>query len=1129
MGCSMNAKAVEIKRVDPHKPLLFTQGMPGTKRVNLADYMSACKTANTIPVIDGFEFIDDDLAGLSISDCIFRNCTIPAVGGFFDGVVFTKCKILFSDIKSAGAYTRCLYEDCTYDSNNRYPQFGVIFSNGNFERLRKNPLHTTIKDGIGYISHTIIEDMDLEHWIKDHPGPFVFNNCEFKNTDIAGDLTKYRFINCDFDDGCHADVEFLNINARTFDEFTYNKNKIVRDLEHTFLKNRNTNNEPKPLTQFSGNVFPTSVMWNLLSMVKGNEAKSKYFVTTVLNFLAHCRSKGITPTFMDVEFPEGVDLSTIIFSGSHFINCTLSNPILNNTSFVGARFTGCNLNNLFAKTELVESVNLYNTTFENLCVMDKDTMEKLEKYKTCTLNKCKLKTPEFHYSIVTQNGKHCIDVVLTHDRTQAFTTEQLASAIAYIDQKYDRAGIKVTLEEQTAAVRTIIASYIVQCKDNDRVPVLLGINLALYSDAIKDLKFAGVTLQDCKIDWNKVDPKFFKNANLVGSTPKPNVVGSILYFTDNIFPAEKMYEILSHDGCIEFLNKIFADSIRNFIVYCRSHGMKPIFRDMQFLGGYNGTRTFKPKDLSGINFNGCWFTNCHFSSPQLTDTQFSNACFSNCKFDDFLAADGAMTATLFNATMAGCDIGEHSKKLLDSHKDGATIKYVNTAEKEIENILGKKVEQTAQEKMRAKWAPQLETQEPRKLKVTWNEEWAPEINGKPDLFNEASKQVMEEMDREITSTILAQAGVANKIPIVSGLGTGIITANTGIAAAGPVGPTGPIGATGVVGPSSPFGEYPLNEKQYLSLTAEEARTLKFTSKVNWVLIHADNHRKNKRDSEHNFEVILFELSGATFKLTNLSSTTFKDCNLTGADFKDCDLAWGSFDNCDLTNANFENANITGRKFDTAYVYVDGKKYVGKDIIPFLPSLDKAVIISGSKYISYKEYRTRKNKNMDTTVFKQMIGNPKDEITEASWQLSAETIVDTIREPLINSLCDEMGIKGKMVRNQIGQFLKSDIGVGVIAGAISLTMPLVYMMLPKDVQGYALKMGTQLRTLGYKQLMTPAVKILTGPLKRVLTDTLRNAMSLQKIRIDVTESNSSEESTDYMETDTNTNKAKTATA
>ena len=158
---------------------------------------------------------------------------------------------------------------------------------------------------------------------------------------------------------------------------------------------------------------------------------------------------------------------------------------------------------------------------------------------------------------------------------------------------------------------------------------------------------------------------------------------------------------------------------------------------------------------------------------------------------------------------------------------------------------------------------------------------------------------------------------------------------------------------------------------------------------------------------------------------------------------------------------------------------------------------------GSRSADKKETPKEVNKEKeDNKMFavKTFIGEPRAELKNAAWRVAANQLVELIREPLTNVLCEQMGMKNsRTVKNQIGKFLNTELGRGVTAAALAMAMPAIGMVLPEDVREYATRMAKELREAGYQHLMMPVAALITGPIREAITNSLKTVMAAEKIR------------------------------
>jgi hypothetical protein len=142
-----------------------------------------------------------------------------------------------------------------------------------------------------------------------------------------------------------------------------------------------------------------------------------------------------------------------------------------------------------------------------------------------------------------------------------------------------------------------------------------------------------------------------------------------------------------------------------------------------------------------------------------------------------------------------------------------------------------------------------------------------------------------------------------------------------------------------------------------------------------------------------------------------------------------------------------------------------------------------------------------NTNKTSTLTK-FFGKPTHEAINGAWQNGAESVVDTIREPMCAALAAQLGIgNSKILKQRFLNFMKTEVGYALLSYGAALALPAMSYMLPDNIQPYTARMAEELRTLGYKMAMKPVFNLITGPVCEALTKALQNALPAIRVKLD----------------------------
>jgi len=156
----------------------------------------------------------------------------------------------------------------------------------------------------------------------------------------------------------------------------------------------------------------------------------------------------------------------------------------------------------------------------------------------------------------------------------------------------------------------------------------------------------------------------------------------------------------------------------------------------------------------------------------------------------------------------------------------------------------------------------------------------------------------------------------------------------------------------------------------------------------------------------------------------------------------------------------------------------------------------------------KPTKTKQKKGTSKMNIEMFIGNPKEEMAGSIWRVAAGSVVELVREPLAEAICNQMGFgKSKALRNKVSQFLMTGIGRGVVSLVLAVALPSLSMLLPEDVQEHSKRLAKEMRMHGYEHLMIPVAALLTGPIKESIIGAIRGAGISEKIRVAIAASES----------------------
>ena len=184
--------------------------------------------------------------------------------------------------------------------------------------------------------------------------------------------------------------------------------------------------------------------------------------------------------------------------------------------------------------------------------------------------------------------------------------------------------------------------------------------------------------------------------------------------------------------------------------------------------------------------------------------------------------------------------------------------------------------------------------------------------------------------------------------------------------------------------------------------------------------------------------------------------------------------------------------------------VASKKEEVASVKEVMDSTDKLVKM-GNAINNEQEEKTPMAIEKKKTNLETFIGNPKDEIKDAAWQVGALNLIEMVREPLAEAFVTQIGmgttgVANKVVRTRIGEFLHSDLGRGATGLLLGAAFPLIGFTLPDEVKPYATRMATALREVGYEKVMAPFAMMIFGPIRESITNVLRGVAVTQQLRM-----------------------------
>lgn len=115
---------------------------------------------------------------------------------------------------------------------------------------------------------------------------------------------------------------------------------------------------------------------------------------------------------------------------------------------------------------------------------------------------------------------------------------------------------------------------------------------------------------------------------------------------------------------------------------------------------------------------------------------------------------------------------------------------------------------------------------------------------------------------------------------------------------------------------------------------------------------------------------------------------------------------------------------------------------------------------------------------------------KDEVTEGVVRAGTSEFIDFMKDVLVAQLAKETKFgNNPLVKQYVSEFLQTKLGDGVLALALSPTMPLLSKILPENMREYSDTLGSELRKHGFANIIQPVMTVLPKPVEAFIAQQL----------------------------------------
>lgn len=115
---------------------------------------------------------------------------------------------------------------------------------------------------------------------------------------------------------------------------------------------------------------------------------------------------------------------------------------------------------------------------------------------------------------------------------------------------------------------------------------------------------------------------------------------------------------------------------------------------------------------------------------------------------------------------------------------------------------------------------------------------------------------------------------------------------------------------------------------------------------------------------------------------------------------------------------------------------------------------------------------------------------KDEVTEGVVRAGTSEFIDFMKDVLVGQLAKETKFgNNPLVKQYVSEFLQTKLGDGVLALALSPTMPLLSKILPENMREYSDTLGSELRKHGFANIIQPVMTVLRKPVEAFIAQQL----------------------------------------